>query len=73
MVIGKFLVPEFCAEIGFTIDDLPLLQDIVNNLDENHKYEEIIFKAYLTNRDFSLTQEQRDEAYRCYKQSRNLT
>jgi hypothetical protein len=23
MVVGKFLVPEFCEAIGFTIDDLP--------------------------------------------------
>jgi hypothetical protein len=23
MVVGKFLIPEFCEEIGFTINDLP--------------------------------------------------
>ena len=73
MVVGKFLVAEFCDEIGFTIEDLPKLKPLIDNLDEAHKYEEIIYNSYLENNSFSLTQEQRDLAYKSYKESRNLT
>ena len=55
MVIGKFLVPEFCAEIGFTIKDLPRLKPLIEKLDEKHKYEAIIFDSYLENNAFKLT------------------
>jgi hypothetical protein len=70
MVIGKFLVPEFCQEIGFTIDDLRQLEPLIARLDPKHQYEEIIYNAYLTNGDFVLTDEQRAEAYKSYKNSR---
>lgn len=70
MVIGKFLVPEFCNEIGFTIQDLPKLQLLINKLDDKHKYEEIIFNSYLQNGSFELTDEQRDLAYQSYKNAR---
>ena len=29
MVVGKYLIPEFCHEIGFTINDLPKVQSLV--------------------------------------------
>ena len=45
MVIGKFLIPEFCEEIGFTIDMLPQLQPIVDRLDDKHYYEKIIYDS----------------------------
>ncbi|MBR2871498.1 MAG: hypothetical protein IKB98_09045 [Clostridia bacterium] len=70
MVVGKFLVPEFCQEIGFTINDLPKLQVLIDRLDDKHKYEEIIYNAYLYNGSFTLTQSQRDGAYQSYKESR---
>ena len=70
MVIGKFLVPEFCAAIDFTINDLPRLEALIGKLDDKHKYEEIIFNSYLENGSFTLTLEQRDKAYKIYKQSR---
>lgn len=70
MIIGKFLVPEFCAEIGFTIEDLPKLGKLINKLDHKHKYEEIIYNSYLENGSFTLTTAQRDKAYKSYKQSR---
>lgn len=70
MVVGKFLVPEFCQEIGFTINDLPKLQVLIDRLDDKHKYEEIIYNAYLCNGSFTLTQSQRDRAYQSYKESR---
>lgn len=70
MVIGKFLVPEFCAEIGFTIEDLPRLEPLLSKLDDKHKYEEIIYNSYLQNGSFTLTEEQRDGAYKSYKESR---
>lgn len=70
MVIGKFLVPEFCAEIGFTIEDLPRLALLLDRLDDGHLYEKIIYYSYLENGSFTLTDEQRDRAYKSYKESR---
>ena len=70
MVIGKFLVPEFCQQIGFTVQDLPKLKVLIDRLDDKHKYEEIIYNSYLENGSFTLTDEQRDRAYKSYKDSR---
>lgn len=72
MVVGKFLVPEFCEEIGFTIEDLPQLRVLIDKLDDRHKYEEIIYNSYLTNGSFVLTDGQRGAAYESYKKSRGL-
>ena len=72
MVVGKFLIPEFVREIGFTIKDLPRLKPQFDKLDEKHWYERIIYNAYLENGDFVLTQEQRDQAYAEYKRSRDM-
>jgi hypothetical protein len=70
MEIGKFLVPEFCKEIGFTIEHLKQLEPLVEKLDEKHKYEEVIFNAYIDNNGFSLTNEQLQQAFKCYELSR---
>lgn len=72
MSVGKFLVPEFCKEIGFTIEHLKKLEPVFNRMDSKHKYEQIIFNAYLQNNDFILTDEQRDEAYKSYKKAREI-
>lgn len=72
MALGKFLIPEFCEAIGFTINDLPKLQPLVDALDERHLYEKIIFDSYITNQAFVLTNDQRDAAYQNYKASRNI-
>lgn len=70
MVVGKFLIPEFCKAIGFTVEDLPKLSILIDNLDDKHRYEQIIYTAYIVNQSFTLTQEQRDKAYEAYKDSR---
>ena len=70
MVIGKFLVPEFCEAIRLTIEELPRLKPLIERLDDKHKYEEIIFNSYIENNAFTLTQEQRDLAYQSYKKTR---
>lgn len=70
MVIGKFLVPEFCQQIGFTVKDLPKIKVLIDRLDDKHKYEEIIYNSYIENGSFTLTDEQRDRAYKSYKDSR---
>lgn len=72
MVVGKFLVPEFCKEIGFTIDDLSRLAPLIERLDDKHQYEAIIYDSYLQNGEFSLTPTQRDAAYKSYKESRGV-
>ena len=70
MVIGKFLVSEFCEQIGFTVDDLPKLSPLLERLDSKHLYEKVIFDSYIENHAFELTMEQRDRAYSMYRESR---
>jgi hypothetical protein len=70
MVVGKFLVPEFCEQIGFTIEQLPQLQPLIDKLDDKHKYEKIIYDSYIRNGSFTLTDGQREKAYQSYKRSR---
>ena len=53
-----------------TLEDLKPFEEIFNNMDEKHQYEKIIYDAYVTNNDFTLTKEQRDKAYESYKQTR---
>ena len=66
MEIGKFLVPEFISLIDLKISDLKKLQPLIDNLDDLHKYEELIYNAYLENDDFYLTEDQLYDAYKMY-------
>ena len=70
MKAGKFLVPDFCKHIGFTIEDLKKLKPYFYNMDDKHKYEKLIYDAYLENNDFVLTDKQRDSAYQEYRKER---
>lgn len=72
MAAGKYLIPEFCQEIGFTIADLPKIQSMIDNLDIKHLYEKVIYNSYIENESFVLTDEQRDKAYLLYKQGRRI-
>lgn len=72
MRVGKFLVPEFCEYIGFTIDDLKLFEDLFDKLDDKHKYEKCIYDSYMKNKCFNLTEEQKNECYEIYKKYRNI-
>lgn len=70
MALGKFLIPEFNEEIGFTIEDLQKLKPLADNLDKEHQYEKVIFDYYIQNNEFSLTDDQLQEAYNIYKSVR---
>lgn len=70
MIVGKFLIPEFCKEIGFTIEHLKKLESVFNRLDEKHLYEKVIYDSYIENNDFILTEEQRLNAYNVYLEKR---
>jgi hypothetical protein len=70
MRIGKFLIPEFCKYIGFTIDDLKSIRYLFDEIDDKHKYEQLICDYYLENNDFSLTEEQLGRVYEFYKKER---
>ncbi len=72
MQLGKFLVPEFVQEIGFTIEHLKALKPLAEKLDEKHKYEKVIYDSYIENGSFELTEEQRSKAYEQYKLARGL-
>lgn len=73
MQVGKFLVPAFTEEIGFTIEQLPQLQPLIDKLDAKHEYERTIYNAYIANGGFTLTEEQLAEAYAVYKDARGIT
>lgn len=70
MEIGKFLCPEFIKFKGLTINDLKLLRPLVDNLDDMHLYEKVIYDAYIHNGNFVLNEYQLNEAYKIYKQYR---
>ena len=70
MTLGKFLVPEFCKEIGFTIEDLPRLRHLVEILDPKHSYEKLIYDFYLENGEMILTKNQLQIVYEEYKKTR---
>ena len=70
MELGKFLVKEFVNEIGFTISDLKKLKPLRDSLDDKHKYEAIIYDAYIENGFFSLSEEQLMLAFETYKKYR---
>lgn len=72
MRAGKFLVPEFAEYIGLDINDLRRLAPLFDQMDEAHKYEKIIFDAYVENGSFTLTDEQRNVAYEEYKKTRTM-
>lgn len=71
MMLNRFLIPEFCEEIGFTIEDLPKLQPLCERMDDKHKYLNVIYDAYIANNSYMLTDEQRLAAYEEYKRARN--
>lgn len=70
MELGKFLVPEFAREIEMDINDLKRLQPLAEKLDQKHLYEKVIYDSYIENGCWFLTDEQRTEAYRVYKESK---
>ena len=71
MRVGKFLVPEFADYLGFTIEDLKQIGFLFDRLDNKHEYEKIIYSFYLDNNKFYLTSEQKNIAYKSYKEQRN--
>lgn len=70
MSVGKFLVKEFCAAIGFSIQHLKKLAPQFEKLDNKHKYEKIIFESIIKNNSWDLTSEQINAAYSEYKKYR---
>lgn len=70
LLVGNFLVPKVAKAIGATVADLQPLEPLLENLQDKHKYQAVIFRAYQANGSFSLTDEQRQEAYEAYCQSR---
>jgi len=70
MEAGKFLVPEIADYLGFKLEHLKMLEPVFDKMDERHDYEKIIFRSYLENGAFYLTDEQRDEAFQEYNRRR---
>ena len=55
MRAGKFLIKEFSEHLGMTIDDLKKLGPMFEKMDDKHTYEKVIYKYYLKNGNFQLT------------------
>lgn len=70
LLIGKFLVPEVAKAIGATVDDILPLESLLPKLDDKHQYEAVIFNAIKANGAFTLTKEQRQEAFKAYQSAR---
>ena len=70
LLMGKFLVPEVIEAIGATIADIRPLEALLTGLDDKHRYEACIFRAYIANNGFYLTDAQRNEAYAAYMEAR---
>lgn len=71
--IGVRKVPRygFCKCVGLTIDDLTMLYGhFKERIDEKHKYQHEVYKAYVENNGLYLTDKQRDKAYKVYKVER---
>lgn len=66
MEVGKFLVPDFIKELNVTIKDIKRLKPLIENLDEKHLYEKVIYDSYIENNDFFLTDEHLNKAYEIY-------
>lgn len=66
MRAGKFLVPEFVDYIVATIDDIKRLGVLFDTIDDRHRYELCIYESYLENVSFTLTDQQRKDAYDVY-------
>lgn len=72
MKAGKFLVKEFAKDfLGMTIDDLKKLEEMFQNIDDKHTYEKYIYKSYIENNDWVMTEEQLNKAYEIYKAYKN--
>lgn len=72
MSVGKFLVKEFCDEIGFTISHLKKLAPQFDKLNDKYKYEKVLFDSILSNNSWELTNEQLNSAYEEYKKYREV-
>ena len=66
MSVCKFLCPEFIELKGLTIEQLKRLQPLVDKLDEKHLYLKTIYDFYIINNEFTLSEQQLNEAYKIY-------
>ena len=70
-LIGKFLVPEFAAAIGATVEDIKPLEVLLPKLENKLRYVAVIFEAVMANDSFELEPWQLNEAYEVYKSERS--
>ena len=71
MVVGKFLVKEFCGDFGITIDHIKKLKPLAEQMDDKHLYVKYIYERMIENESFEITEEERDEAYKLYKEAKS--
>ena len=71
MAAGKMIVPELAEYIGLTIEDLKRFESAFDRMDAKHKYEKVIYDAYVENGEFKLTRKQKNAAFKAYQEARN--
>lgn len=72
LLIGKFLVPEVAVELGAIVEDIMPLEVLLEKLDDRHKYISKIFSFVKANGSFTLTEQQRKEAFDNYAEYRGI-
>ena len=70
MRAGKFLCREFAIYIGLNLKELETLRQVFENMDDKHRYQKVIFEAYISNGGWWLTDEQLNNAYTEYLRAR---
>ena len=70
MSLNRYLVPDVANIMGVTIEDLKKLKRLRDGLDDKHKYLAVIYDSYIKNNSFTLTRDQRQEAYDVYNKYR---
>lgn len=68
--IQKFLVPKVAEYFNLTIEELQEMENLIENLDDQHTYIKVVYDAYIENDGFFLTDEQLEAAYEEYKKVR---
>lgn len=66
----KFIVPEFINRVNLSLDQLKKLEPLFNKLSDKHSYVRYIYKSYIENNGFYLTDQQLQDAYKEYKKYR---
>ena len=70
MHAATVLSPEVCEYFGVTLEDINRFEPYIRTLTGKHEYLQMVYDAYVLNNAIMLTDEQRDDIYNNYKDSK---